>query len=149
MVFSSIWSFLNLYNMLLFYIRSWLTLKATSTVVKITVRCQLKSMKSRQLLTKKVTENTMLTHHFIIFYCSCEDWLLMFYFFKELQVFLFLLIPFLYFVSLFIKEWTQWPVFFLFLLIHFLYFMSLFVKEWIQWLVFQVVRLQLIGLWIY
>ena len=34
----------------------------------------------------------------------------MFYFFKEL--FLFLLIPFLYFVSIFIKDWIQWPALF-------------------------------------
>ena len=72
-------------------------------MVEITVGRQLKPTKSQELLTKEVTENPILTDHFIIFYRSYKvDQL--FHFFKELQVFLFLLIPFLYFVSLFIKE---------------------------------------------
>ena len=40
-----------------------------------------------------ITENPILTDRFIVFYRSDKDWPVMFYFFKEL--FLFLLIPFL------------------------------------------------------
>ena len=99
--------------------QDYLHIQPTLAVVKITV-------KSWELLTKKVTENDILSEHFIIFYRSNDVWPLMFYFFKELQVFLFLFIPFLYFVSLFIKEWIQRLAFFLFLLIHFLYFVSFY-----------------------
>ena len=42
-------------------------------VIEITVDCQLKPIKSRELLIKKVTENPILTNRFIIFYCSYED----------------------------------------------------------------------------
>ena len=64
---------------------------------------RLKRTKSQELPTKKVAENPTLTDHFIIFYRSYEvDQL--FYFFKELLVFLFLLIPFFIFRVFFIKE---------------------------------------------
>ena len=46
-----------------------------------------------------------ITDCFIIFYPLYEDWPVMFYFFKEL--FLFLQISFLYFVSLFYKGWIH------------------------------------------
>ena len=70
------------------------------TVVEITVgRRRLKPIKSRELPTKKVTKNPIFTDRFIIFYRSYEDWPVMFYFFKEVQVFLFLLISYLYFVT--------------------------------------------------
>ena len=119
----------------------------TCTVVEIMVSHQLKLIEIWQLLPiKKVTENHSLTDRFVIFYHSNKDWPIMFYFFKELQVFLSLLILFFFLVFLFMKEWIQWLVFFLFLLIPFLYFMSFFIKEWIQWLVFQLVRLQFIRL---
>ena len=62
----------------------------------------LKPTNGRELPTKKVTENPKLTDHFIIFYHSDKDGPFMFYFFQER--FLFLLIHFLYFVSLFIKR---------------------------------------------
>ena len=71
-----------------------------------------------------MTETHILTNRFIIFYRSNKDLLVMFYFFKEVQVFLYLLIQFLFFVFLFIKERIQWLAFFLFLLILFLYFVS-------------------------
>ena len=68
------------------------------SMIEVTVSHWLKLTKSWELLTK-VTENPILTDHFIIFSCSYEDWLVMIYFFKELQVFLFLLIPILYFIT--------------------------------------------------
>ena len=54
-----------------------------------TVGPRLIPVESWELPTKNVTENPILTDRFIIFYCSYEDWLVMFYCFKELQVFLF------------------------------------------------------------
>ena len=57
-----------------------------------------KTAKSRELPTKKVTENPSSTNHLISFITWIKSDLLL-YFFKELQVFLFLLIPILYFVS--------------------------------------------------
>ena len=95
-----------------------------NSVVEIMFVRRLKPTESRELPTKKVTENPILTDHFIIFYRSYEDWLIIFSFFKELHIFLLLLIPILYFMSLFIKEWTQWPVFFLFLLLPFIFRVS-------------------------
>ena len=56
-------------------------------------------------MTKAVTENHVLTKCFISFYRLFEDGPVMFNFFKEL--FLFLLIHFLHFVSLFMKECIQ------------------------------------------
>ena len=72
----------------------------TIAVVEIMVGHQLKLIKNPELPTKKVTENSIFTNHFVIFYCLHEDWLVIFYFFKELQVFLFLLIPFFIFHDL-------------------------------------------------
>ena len=66
----------------------------------MTVSRRLKPTKSQELPIKKVAENPISTDHFIIFYRLYEDSSVMFYFFKELQVFLFLLFPFLYFASL-------------------------------------------------
>ena len=43
------------------------------TVIEITVDRQLKPIRSRELLIKKVIENPILTDRFIIFYCSYED----------------------------------------------------------------------------
>ena len=77
--------------------------------VEIMVGLRLKPTESsREWPTKKVTENPILTNHFIIFYHLNEKWQGMFYFFKKLQVFLFLLIPILHFVLLFIKEYVYW-----------------------------------------
>ena len=112
------------------------------SVVKITVA-------SQELPTKIITENPIWTNHFIMVFRSYWDWPVMFYFLKVLEVFLFLLITFLYFVSLFIKKRIQRLAFFLLLLIPFLYSVSLFMKEWIQWLVFQLVILQLFRLCIF
>ena len=64
--------------------------------------------KSR-IVAQKVNKNAILTNHFIIFYCLYEFYQL-FYFFKGISVFIDSF--FLYFVSLFIKEWIQWLVFF-------------------------------------
>ena len=74
-------------------------------MVEIAVGCQLKPTKIREIPTKEVDENPVLTNCFIVRYRSFEDWPVMFNFFKEL--FLFLSIPFLYFVSLFIKAWIE------------------------------------------
>ena len=74
----------------------------------------IKTDRKLRITNQKVTENPILTDGFIIFYRSYEDWRVMLCFFRELQVYLFLLIRLLYFVSLFIKEWIQWPVFRLF-----------------------------------
>lgn len=73
-----------------------------NSVVEIIFVRRLKPTESRELPTKKVTKNPILTYHFIIFYRSYEDWLIIFSFFKELHIFLLLLIPILYFMSLFI-----------------------------------------------
>lgn len=73
-----------------------------NSVVEIMFVRRLKPTESRELPTKKVTKNPILTYHFIIFYRSYEDWLIIFSFFKELHIFLLLLIPILYFMSLFI-----------------------------------------------
>ena len=78
---------------------------------EITVNFWLKLTKSQELLFWKfliltissVTENPVLMDCFLAFYCSFGQ--IMLYFFKEL--FLFLLISFLYFVSLFIKKCIQ------------------------------------------
>ena len=58
-------------------------------VVEITVGPRLIPIESWELPTKNVTENPILTDSFIIFYRSYEDCLVTFYFFKELQIFLF------------------------------------------------------------
>ena len=63
-----------------------------AAVVETTVGRQLKPIKSWELPNKKITENHILTDRFINFYCLYEEWQIMFYFFKELQVFLFSLI---------------------------------------------------------
>ena len=40
-------------------------------VVELTIGCWLKPTESQELLTKKVTENPILTDRFIIFYGAC------------------------------------------------------------------------------
>ena len=117
---------------------NWFCLTSlTTTVIKLTVGHRLKPTKSRELPTKKVYENPLSARHFIIFYHSYEDWPVTFYFFKRLQAFLFLLIPILYFLSLFIKEWIQWLVFFLFLLILFFIFCISFYRRILLILLFK------------
>ena len=98
------------------------------TVVEITVGHWLKPTKSWDLPNKKVTENPILTNYFIIFYPSYEDWSVMFYFFKELHVYLFLLMPILYFLSLFYKRMNS-MTFLHSVFIPFVYFVTLFIKK--------------------
>ena len=96
-------------------------------MVEITVGHWLKPTKSWEL-PNKVTENPTLNNYFIIFYPSYKDWLVMFYFFKELHVYLFLLMP-IYISCLFFYKRMNSMTFLHSVFILFVYFVSLFIKK--------------------